>query len=87
MLPIKGGTELITLDSMNKKINWLESSGFKYEHCKIRRIGTWNYKGYSWTLEDIKEIPLEVIKTFKDWYDEKISEKDLQKIIDRYKTE
>lgn len=72
---------MITLDTMNKNINWLESNGFKYEHCLIRRIGTWNYKGYSWTLEDIKEATIEVLQEFKKFYDEEITEKQLEEFL------
>lgn len=69
------------LDLMNEKIQWLDNNGFKYEQCFIRRIGTWNYKGYSWTLPEINLTSLETMKNFKKFYDGEISEQELDTLI------
>ena len=43
----------------------------------FRKVGVWNYKGYSWTLREINLASLEVLEKYKNFYDDEISEQEL----------
>lgn len=63
------------------KTKWLILNGFKIEFCPHRKYITYNYKGYSWTEEDIKNRSSITIKKYKDFYDDLITEKHLNAFL------
>lgn len=68
------------------KIKWMISNGFKRDICPVRKVIIYCYKGYQWTLEEIRETSTSVIMKFKLFYDDVITEKQLNKYIEFEKT-
>lgn len=60
------------------KEKWMIDNGFKKGWCSHRHCTTYDYKGYSWTIEDIETTSFAVITRFKKWYDGLITERELE---------
>lgn len=64
------------------KIEWMLHNGFKKDYCGERKINILSYNDeYSWTYDEIMFEPLKNIKAYKEWYEGKITESELDKLL------
>lgn len=66
---------------MNTKIKWLIDNGFKEDWCSYRKTIVYSYKNYSWTKAEVKEVPLSTLMGYKKFYDNEITESELDELV------
>ena len=54
------------IDRFKTKENWLLNNGFQ-RRCKTKNVTTYEYKGSSWTKEDILNTPISLLIRYKIW--------------------
>lgn len=59
------------------KIKWMKDNGFVLGYCNYRKCTIYEYNGYTWTYQEVKETALSVIIKYKRFYDGLITEKQL----------
>lgn len=70
---------------LNIKIEWMLSSGFENDYCNYRETSTFTYKGYVWTIDEVNSSSLMKIELYKKWYDETITEDELNRYLEFYR--
>lgn len=70
---------------LNIKIEWMLDNGFENDYCNYRETSTFTYKGYVWTIDEVKSSALMKIELYKKWYDEIITEDELNRYLEFYK--
>ena len=64
------------------KVQWLLENDFRKDYDTENETDIFIYDGYVWIREQVEDANLSVIKKYKDWYDENITEEELDKFVE-----